>query len=163
MNIITLLLGRFRSSAPFQYVFSIQVARLSLGVVLRSSNITPGGSEARLVGRNKMRKRDNKKYFKNHIISSIITSKDFLSLKMHKKLKKKPENYSSMDKQKCRWCKENWDSEQKFANKNNSFLLCPIRFYLSIESVDFKIYLFIYLFLKMKIERKNHLLRIQNQ
>ncbi len=41
----TLLLGRSRT--PFQDVFSISVA-LSLGVVLRLSNITPGGSEARM-------------------------------------------------------------------------------------------------------------------
>ncbi len=77
------LLGRSRFGAPFWDVFSISVA-LSLGVALRLSNITPGGSEAQMVGRNTRQKRDNKKSFKNHIISSIIKSKEFLSAKIHK-------------------------------------------------------------------------------
>ncbi len=55
-----LLLGRSRSGAPFQDVFSISVA-LSLGAVPQLSNITPGGSEVRVVGRNTKWKRDNKK------------------------------------------------------------------------------------------------------
>ncbi len=38
-----------------------------------------------------------------------------------------------MDKQKHRGCKESSDSEQKLANQNNSFPLCSVRFYLSIE------------------------------
>ncbi len=49
-----LLLGRSHSGAPFRDVFSISVA-LSLGAVLQLSNITPGGSEARVVGRNTSR------------------------------------------------------------------------------------------------------------
>ncbi len=77
-----------RFCAPFQDVFLILVV-LSLGVVLRLSDITPGESEARVVGRNTRQKRDNKKIFKNHIISSIITSKDFLSVKKHRFLKNK--------------------------------------------------------------------------
>ncbi len=52
--------------------------------VLRLSNIIPGGGEARVVGRNTMQKRDKEKNFKNLIIGSIITSKDFLSVKIHK-------------------------------------------------------------------------------
>ncbi len=76
-------LGRSRSGTPFWDVSSILVT-LSLGVVLRLSNITPEGSEARVVRRNTRWKRDNKKNFKNHIISSIITSKDFLSVKIRK-------------------------------------------------------------------------------
>ncbi len=45
-----------------------------------------------MVGRNTRPKRDNKKNFKNHIISSIITSKDFLSVKVRNFEKnKKPE------------------------------------------------------------------------
>ncbi len=79
----TLLLGRSRSGVPFQDVFSISVA-LSLGAVLRLSNITPEGSDARVAGRNTRWKRDNKKIFTNHIIGSIITSKDFLSVKICK-------------------------------------------------------------------------------
>ncbi len=63
--------------APFWDVFLILVAS-SLSGVLRLSNITPGRSEAKVVGRNTRRKGDNKKNFKNHIIGSIITSKDFL-------------------------------------------------------------------------------------
>ncbi len=51
----TFLLGRSRSGAPFWDSFSISVA-LSLGVVLRLSNITSGGSEVRVVGRNTRRK-----------------------------------------------------------------------------------------------------------
>ncbi len=39
-----------------------------------------------------------------------------------------------MDKQKCRGHKENSDSEQKLANQNDSFPLCLVRFYLSIEA-----------------------------
>ncbi len=39
-----------------------------------------------------------------------------------------------MDKQKRRGCKKNSDLEQKLANQNNSFPLCPVRFYLSIEA-----------------------------
>ncbi len=77
----TLLLGHSCNGAPFCDVFSISVA-LSLGAILRLINITPGGNEARVVGRNTRRKRDNKKNFKNHIIGSIITSKDFLSVKI---------------------------------------------------------------------------------
>ncbi len=77
-----LLLGRSCSGAPFQDVFSISVA-LSLGVVLKLSNIPPGGSEARVVGKNTKRKRDNQRNFnKNNIIGSIITSKEFLSIKI---------------------------------------------------------------------------------
>ncbi len=76
-----LLLGRSRFGAPLRDVFSISVA-LSLGAVLRLSNITPGGSEARVVGRHTRRKRDNKKNYTNHIIGSIVTSKDFLSVKI---------------------------------------------------------------------------------
>ncbi len=68
----TLLLGCSRPGASFWDVFSISVA-LSLGAVLQIRNSTPGGSEARLVA-----KQDNKEHFKNHIISSIITSKDFI-------------------------------------------------------------------------------------
>ncbi len=79
----TLLLGCSRSGVPFWDVFSIQVV-LSFGAVLRLSNITLGRSEARVVGRNTRWKRDNKKNFKNHIISSIITSKEFLSIKIRK-------------------------------------------------------------------------------
>ncbi len=68
----TLLLGRSRSGAPFRDIFSISVA-LSLGVVLELSNITPGGSEARVVGRKTRQNRDNKKKtnYKNHIIGSL--------------------------------------------------------------------------------------------
>ncbi len=55
-----------------------------LCVVVWLSNITPGGSEAKVVGRNTRRKRHNKKNFKNHIIGDIITSKDFLSVKIRK-------------------------------------------------------------------------------
>ncbi len=50
---------------------------LSLCVVLQLSNIILGGSEAKVVRRNTGWKQDNKKNFKNHIISSIIKSKDF--------------------------------------------------------------------------------------
>ncbi len=64
----TLLLGCSRSGASFVLPF---------GVILRLSNITPGGSVARVVRRNTKRKRDNTKNFKSHIIGSIITSKDF--------------------------------------------------------------------------------------
>ncbi len=42
-------------------------------MILRLSCVTPGGNEVRVAGRNV----DNKKNFKKHIISSIITSKDF--------------------------------------------------------------------------------------
>ncbi len=68
----TLLLGRFRSSTPFRDVFSISVA-LSLSAILRLSNITPGGSEAKMVGRNARRKRDNKKTLKT-ILSAVLSS-----------------------------------------------------------------------------------------
>ncbi len=51
----TLLLGHYHSGAPFRDVLSISVV-LSLGVVLQLSNITPGGSEAMVVGRNTSRK-----------------------------------------------------------------------------------------------------------
>ncbi len=68
---------------PFWDVFSILVA-LSLGAVLQLSNIIPGGSEVKVVSRNTIWNRDNKKNFKNHIIGSIITSKDFLSVKIRK-------------------------------------------------------------------------------
>ncbi len=46
----TLLLHCIRSNATFWNVFLISVA-LSLGAILRLSNITPGRSEARVVGR----------------------------------------------------------------------------------------------------------------
>ncbi len=81
INFLTmLLLGRSHSGAPFWDVFSISIV-LSLGAVLQLSNITPGGSEVTVVGKNTRWKRDNKKNFKNHIISSIITSTDFLEFK----------------------------------------------------------------------------------
>ncbi len=67
--ITTFLLGC--SWSPFRYVFSISVA-LSLGAVLQFSNITPGGSETRVVGRNRRRNWDNKKTLK--IILSLIYS-----------------------------------------------------------------------------------------
>ncbi len=75
-----LLLGRSRSRAPFWDVFSISVV-LSLGVVLRLSNITQGGSEVRVVGRNTRQKRDNKKKTLKTILSAV-TSKDSLSVKI---------------------------------------------------------------------------------
>ncbi len=50
----------------------------------------------RVVGRNTRRKRDNKKNFKNHIMGNIITSKNFLSVKIGKL--KNLKNYASMDK-----------------------------------------------------------------
>ncbi len=59
-SVFTLFLLVFRSGAPFRDVFSISVA-LSLSAVLQLGNITPGGSEARVVGTNTMRKRNNKK------------------------------------------------------------------------------------------------------
>ncbi len=55
----TLLLGRSRASF-WDVFFSILVA-LSLGAVLRLSNITPGEIEARVIGRNRRRNRYNKK------------------------------------------------------------------------------------------------------
>ncbi len=56
----TLPIRRSRSSAPFWVVFLISVV-LSLGAVLQLSNITPGGNEARVVGKNTRRNPDNKK------------------------------------------------------------------------------------------------------
>ncbi len=79
----TLLLGRSCSSVSFWDVFSILVA-LSLNAVLRLSNITSGGSEARVVEKNTGWKQDDKKKLKTYIIGSIITSKGFLSVKIHK-------------------------------------------------------------------------------
>ncbi len=58
--IIMFLFGRSRSTRLFGMFFSISVA-LSLGAVLRLSNITPGGSEARAVRGNTRWKLDNKK------------------------------------------------------------------------------------------------------
>ncbi len=81
--ITTLLLGRSRSGVFFWDVFSISVA-LSLDAVLRLSHITPGGNEAKVIRRNTMWKRDNKRNFKNHIIDIIITAKDFISVKICK-------------------------------------------------------------------------------
>ncbi len=65
--ITMLLLGCSQCGMPFQDVFLISVA-LSLGAVLRLSDITPGGSKARVVVRNTRQKWDNKKDDKNHII-----------------------------------------------------------------------------------------------
>ncbi len=68
----------------FSRYFLISVA-LSLGAVLQLSNITPGGSEARVKGRNTRWNRDNKEILK--IILSAVFSldhKDFLSVKIHK-------------------------------------------------------------------------------
>ncbi len=67
----TLLLGHSRSSTPFQDVFSISVAP-SLGALLQLSNITPGGSEARVVGRNTRQEQDNKKTIKT-ILSAVLS------------------------------------------------------------------------------------------
>ncbi len=67
--ITTLLFGRSCYDAPFWDVFSISVA-LSLGAVLRLSNITPGVSEVKVVGRNTRRKCDNKK---NSILSAVLS------------------------------------------------------------------------------------------
>ncbi len=75
----TLLFGCSPPGAPFWDIFSISVA-LSLGVVLQLSNITPGGSEGRVEGRNTRWKRDNKKTLKT-ILSPVFSldHKDFLS------------------------------------------------------------------------------------
>ncbi len=62
-----LLLGCSPSGAPFRDISSISVA-ISLGVVLKLSNITSGGSEAWVEGRNTSYKRDNKKTLKTIII-----------------------------------------------------------------------------------------------
>ncbi len=70
------------SGTPFRDVFSISVA-LSLSAVLQLSSIIPGGSEGRVVGRN-TRGNEITKKFKNLIIGSIITSKEFLSIKICK-------------------------------------------------------------------------------
>ncbi len=67
----TFLLGNSHSGVPFWDVFSILVA-LSLGEVLRLSNITLGGSEVRVVGRNTRQKRDNKKTLKT-ILSGVLS------------------------------------------------------------------------------------------
>ncbi len=66
-----LLLGRSRSGVSFRNVFSTLVA-LSLGAVLRLSNITPGESDARVVGRNRRWKRDDKKTLKT-ILSAVLS------------------------------------------------------------------------------------------
>ncbi len=68
---IMLLLGCSPSGAPFQDIFSISVA-LSLGVVLQLSNITPGGCELRVEGRNTRWNRDNKKTLKT-ILSAVFS------------------------------------------------------------------------------------------
>ncbi len=67
-----LLLGRYRSSSPFWNVFLISVA-LSLSVILRLSNITPAGSETRMVGRNIRWKRDNKKKTLKTILLAVLS------------------------------------------------------------------------------------------
>ncbi len=85
----TLLLGRSQSGAPFRDVFSILVA-LSLGAVLQLSSITPGGSKAEWYEGTQSGTEITKKNYKNRFIVSIITSKDFLSVKIHKfKINKK--------------------------------------------------------------------------
>ncbi len=79
----TLLLGRYRSGTPFWDIFLISVA-LSLGAVLRLSNISRRkGREAKVVG-TQSRNEITKKNFKNHNIDGIITSKEFLSVKICK-------------------------------------------------------------------------------
>ncbi len=80
----TLLLGCSPSGTLFQDIFSISVA-LSLGVVLQLSNITPGGSEARVEGRSTRWNRDNIKTLKT-ILSAVFSldHKNFLSVKIHK-------------------------------------------------------------------------------
>ncbi len=77
-----MLLGRSHSGASFQDVFLISLA-LSLIAVLQSSNITPGESEARVVGRNTRQKRDNQKklekpyYWQDyHISTGVFVSKN---------------------------------------------------------------------------------------
>ncbi len=67
-----LLLGRFRSSTPFRDVFLILVA-LSLSAVLQLSNITPGGNETRVVGRNTREKQDNKKKTLKTVLSAVLS------------------------------------------------------------------------------------------
>ncbi len=94
--ITTLLLGCSPSGALFQDIFSISVA-LSLNAVLQLSNITPGGSEARVEGRNARWNRDNKKNLKTILSTGFsLNHKDFLSVKIHKL--KNLKNYASMDK-----------------------------------------------------------------
>ncbi len=70
----TLLLSR--SGAPFWDVFSISVA-LSLGAVLLLSNITPGGSVARVVGRDTRQKQENKKTLKTILLAVLSHLRNF--------------------------------------------------------------------------------------
>ncbi len=76
----TFLLGHFRSSAPFRDVFSILSRYLSVQyydwATLLQEEVRRGWYEG-TQGRNEITKN-----FKNHIIGSIITSKDFLSVKI---------------------------------------------------------------------------------
>ncbi len=82
------LLGQSRSAHLFGMFFRYQLPYL---LVWCMRNIISGGSETRVIGRNTRWKRttyvsdwDNKKNFKNHIIGSIITPKDSLSVKIRK-------------------------------------------------------------------------------
>ncbi len=67
----TRLLGRSRSGATFRDSFSISVA-LSLGGILRLSNITPGESEVKVVGKNSRGNEITKKTFKT-ILSALLS------------------------------------------------------------------------------------------
>ncbi len=73
----TLLLGYSPSCVPFWDIFSILVA-LSLVAALQLSNITPGGSEVKVEGRNTRWNRDNKNTLKT-ILSAVFSldHKDF--------------------------------------------------------------------------------------
>ncbi len=73
--------------APFQYVFSISVA-LSLSMMHKKhyprTKWREGGRKEHKMETNCICVWGNKKNFKNHIIGSIITSKDSLSVEIHK-------------------------------------------------------------------------------
>ncbi len=68
-----------------------------------------------------------------------------------------------MNKQKCRGHKEDSDSKLKLVNQNNSFPLCPICFYLSMEAQFLGFfYLYIFCFRSILAKPKVYILVFSN-
>ncbi len=123
-----LLLG-----APFRYVFFLISVALSLSIM--HAKHYQGGDDTKVVGTNRRQKQtalcvwDNKKYFEKHILLVVLSHLRILY-----------QNFKKIFKTTFLWTSRNVRVQREFwfetetCKWNNSFPLCPIPFYLSIES-----------------------------
>ncbi len=98
-------------------------------------NIILGGSDERVVERNRRRKRTASAFeITQNTLKTIYYWQYYPICSLSVKICKFKKKYKKILKTMRRGHKENSNLEQKLANRNNSFPLCPARFYLSIET-----------------------------